>query len=110
MGAESVSGYMRSAPGSTRSKMVVPSGSAFRVSCGTPSKAIRARSSMVSKAVFTSSSAAQKMICASLSPAFNAWAAFSNTLRLTTSSKSSLVAMFGRSRQAITLSRSANSQ
>jgi len=54
IGAESVSGYIRSGPGSTRSNTVVPSDAALRVSFGTPSNASRQRSSTVSIAVWIS--------------------------------------------------------
>ena len=109
MGGESVSGYMRSAPGSTLSKIVVPSSNDFLVSFGTPSNAIRQRSSMVSRAVFKSSSGPQTIKRASSLSAFSSVAILFKSSWHEKVPNSSEWIIFGLSRQAITFSRSLNS-
>ena len=106
MGALSVSGYIRSAPGSTRSNMVVPFSKDFRVSFGTHSNAFLQRSSMVSRAVAISASGPQKISWASFSFAMKSFLICSQSFCGTSGIRSSECAMCGFSMQAITFSRS----
>ena len=109
IGAESVSGYIRSAPGKTRSKIVVPSSKDLRVSFGTPANASLHRSSMVSRAVLISSSGPQKISCASPSLLPSKPWTLVQAFSPTRSSSISEWTMFGFSMQAITFSRSEKS-
>ncbi len=106
IGAESVSGYIRSAPGKTRSKIVLPSSNDFLVSGGTPSKAIKHRSSIVSRAVFISSEFPQKTNCASSPLAFKIFLIFSKSISEIPGSRHSECVILGFSMQAITFRRS----
>ncbi len=110
-GGVSVSGYMRSAPGRIRSKPVVPSGKACRVSAGMPRSASVARINTSRAAVAASSLGAQTTTVASPDPAPRAFAIWRQCCPLRLSTPRSEWVMNGWcTGQAMTRTRSASSR